>query len=747
MDDKELEKELKEQVNEIMDEENTQIPSVDNAEQIVEDIQNNRYADIKFEEIEKQLDKKNRELDFYKKISEGKIELSSDKKKLQALEDFKEADANSYKELLEKIYELFDEKIDIYNESIDNFDISNINEEELELFNKNVRALSEFYQNVGAVSHEYNEYDIQAIKDDINEYNNFSEIAKNIEYVDLEQNYDNMLLLMEKHPYNEKVKDLANIVYKQSKRLLNEKFEDLKNYREKMNITKEEEYIYDTSKSDEEYAQRMMENDPEVLKFNKELEEITQEINELKISLATLKDDAPEYKQYKQLLDEKEEIADECIKSINSKKSHYLARKIELNEQQKELAVEYEKYKELKDKHKKFTNILGNYEKDIEISQNNTINANEQSLPEDNNVMIQQEQNSTENIQSEEQQVSQQVEEDASVQQSSDNNTQSQPVVQQEKTVRNTQSQSVPQQAVVQNTQPQSASQPVSVQNTQSQEIEQKEQDKDNDSKNNSDVNNKTLNNVRAKIHINKLLKMPTSDQAEYFSQNGYLKLNQALSDIKDNKEGCKISRADKKKLIESMESDIKKTCSKDEIKNDSNEILELLNRFGCKLQDFKGKELFDRLFIMDEEKSKLPAIANNLILSSDRRDLAFIIDEYRQAFEAGNLTQDEINKFEQYIVNPYSVSVIKNDLENMGFVAKIKNRFASNDNNKYYNLSARTLKELNVAKEIYNDKKMEDKLNLSDLEYTDNEIAKNINNVKAKNIDPKDVSRQNATR
>ena len=192
-----------------------------------------------------------------------------------------------------------------------------------------------------------------------------------------------------------------------------------------------------------------------------------------------------------------------------------------------------------------------------------------------------------------------------------------------------------------------------------------------------------------AKNIIDDFLKTSGVYRKKFFAEDGYVKLADAVAAIKDNDEGIKLSRKERKEITEALDSHLKNSLNETEVKEKNGDIIALFD----KIQTFEGlgssnlsnedkTKLFEDLYTYNE--NKLPCIATSYITKENRDKLTKILEGYGEMLKDGNLTEAEIKDFDTYIINPLNANNIRHEIEEMGFWPRTTNKLKSIFNPNY---------------------------------------------------------------
>lgn len=244
---------------------------------------------------------------------------------------------------------------------------------------------------------------------------------------------------------------------------------------------------------------------------------------------------------------------------------------------------------------------------------------------------------------------------------------------------------------------------------------------------------------------IDEFLKTSGVHRKKFFVEDGYVKLADAVAAIKDNDEGFKLSRKERKEISDALDTQLKNSLNESELREKDGDIVGLFNKIktDIDLTEEDRSQLFEDLFKYNE--NKLPFIATSSITKENRDKLGQLLKGYRQMLQDGELTAAEIEDFDKYIINPLNANCIRNDIEDMGFWKKAGNRFKSifapNKGNVRVDIGRALNSELKYINEIKSDIKscrmLSGPVGLADATYSLDEIVNNdvnrTNNEKTK--------------
>lgn len=703
MDDKKLAEELAKNVNEIMEQEAKQDLNIneENVYEVIESRKNeydylnkvglNNFEDRRKEEID-EITKRD-DLSFGEKGEElRKInEYYSDISKRMYDQNSKSEKINS------RISDIMEIKEELLQNRIIEFDISHELLSDIEKYNNGANTLSQI-SNINI-----NEIDINGYKEDIDTYFKFCEETKieNLKYDNIKDQINNINILYSKYPKGKALVSSSKEFVNNSNKLISAKEKELKLYKKNMFISTEESKIYFKVPNPQEFCRMSMEKDYESTKLTAQLKEIRKDINFKINQLKTIDSESEEYNTLKNQIDQNK-IEEKNIDSIlSNKRQMYIDRCVDLNKKYKQ----YEKdVKDLEDTKQKLDELnikamsVNNLSKNGKI---NDVNLDDVDELADNKTPKSDKETQTK-----------------SEGESNSNETKSKnvnkPIVQGNQqnvgSGNNIASNAVNTNAPV-----------------------------------NSNVKNANDNNKRENSeenYIDRILKMSGNEFDQLINNEGYSDLIDTLSLIKKDK-NLKLPKDKRRNIADAIKRNMENSLDNEEISNKKNEITTLMDKLGTELPELDSDELFNALYMYDEQENSLPCIAQGIIRKNDRKSVAFMIEKYGELLKNNELTEDEMNTFEKYILNPVSASVVNKDLESMNTLNRIKAKISGNKVDSY--------KLIKVAMSDLNDVKKEIKLKENSKSnkdvYDPDEAARNQQERESKENNRKNKTQENPVR
>jgi hypothetical protein len=149
-----------------------------------------------------------------------------------------------------------------------------------------------------------------------------------------------------------------------------------------------------------------------------------------------------------------------------------------------------------------------------------------------------------------------------------------------------------------------------------------------------------------------------------FFLQDGYAKLSDAVAAIKDNNEGIKLSRKERKEITDALDLHLKNSLNETKLREKDGDILNLFNKIktDVNITEEDKSKLFEDLFKYNE--NKLPCIATSFITTENRVKLGQILKGYREMLLDGKFSESEIECFDKYILNPLNANNIRHNIE-----------------------------------------------------------------------------------
>lgn len=592
--------------------------------------------------------------------------------------------------VLDKTKLLMDEMKTELDREIENLEFSDDFEFKFNSYNENVDAISEFGDKYGNKNLEYEKYNIDIAKliEDATKFNELESTLNKtgITFENLDEKIDTMDGLLDRNPNCYRIINGAQSLVAVGSNVLDTKQRELLKAQGKLNITKEESKIYDSSTSDQEFVDLMLQNDKEAQSLNIEIENVTNEIKQLKEELNGLDENSEEYSKLENQLDEKISLSVDLKNNLADIKNGYLSRKIELNSFDEKYGKEIEEYNRLYSK----LNDLGVKSKMMLHTYNQNRNktkneVNNEELINDNNKL-----NEENNIKIDENSDKENSNDEQNSNDNDNKNTNSNKSLKEEEKKSNVKNNKGNTERVSSSRDLKPISQPQNAKNT-----------------------------------VDNFLKLTPSEKKSFLiNGEGYSKLNDAIEILENNDEGYSIPRKDRKKILDDINSEMKFSLKEEKVNESKEDMLNLFSKLNGGNKE-EGLDLYNELFTYDKS-TKLPFISAALIEKKDQRKLANMINEYTMLLKDGGLSENEISNFERLIINPLIANSIKQNISNMGFLGKLRNKFSSTKLKPFHALNT-TLKDFSEAKsEINSGKYINGPINLGDSVYSGNEVTMN---------------------
>lgn len=187
---------------------------------------------------------------------------------------------------------------------------------------------------------------------------------------------------------------------------------------------------------------------------------------------------------------------------------------------------------------------------------------------------------------------------------------------------------------------------------------------------------------ARAMDTITDFLSMDVTEQNQFIDDHGFESLKEAVEILSDNDAGYSLSRKERSRLSKAIDKNICLRFDKDTIENEQSnkkpEIIQILNEMDIHT-GIDNEGLYNQLFGYNKSDLVPEIITGKMELKAHRR-LRSIAQNYEDKLQKGELSPEQIAVFEQYILSPLNAAVLKQELNEMGFLGKFKGRFGKSN-------------------------------------------------------------------